>query len=73
MAWASRYASFDSTCRITSKASDIKVPVARLPIEAIQMLTGEIDLLVKDVVMSGIDGGVIAQRLRPLYSNMRIL
>jgi len=37
------------------------------------MLTGEIDLLVKDVVMSGIDGGVIAQRLRPLYSNMRIL
>ena len=39
------------------------MPVARLPIEAIQIakqFTGEIDLLVKDVVMSRIDGGVLA-------------
>lgn len=52
------------------------MPVARLPIEAIQIakqFTGEIDLLVKDVVMSRIDGGVLAQRLGPLDSNMRIL
>jgi two-component system, cell cycle sensor histidine kinase and response regulator CckA len=53
-----------------------KVLVAGLPGEAIQLakqFTGKIDLLLTDVVMLGMNGRVLAQQLRPLYANMRVL
>jgi CheY-like chemotaxis protein len=52
------------------------VLVAGLPGEAIQLakqFTGKIDLLLTDVVMLGMNGRVLAQQLRPLYANMRVL
>jgi len=53
-----------------------KVLDTGLPVEAIQIAegyTGEIDLLLTDVVMPGMNGRELAKRLRRLYANMRIL
>jgi two-component system, cell cycle sensor histidine kinase and response regulator CckA len=53
-----------------------KVLVAGLPGEAIQIAQqskGTIDLLLTDVVMPGMNGRALAQQLRPLYANMRVL
>ena len=53
-----------------------KVLVAGLPGEAIQVaqqFTGKIDLLLTDVAMPGMNGRALAQRLRPLYANIRVL
>jgi CheY-like chemotaxis protein len=53
-----------------------KVLVAGLPREAIQIaqrFTGNIDLLLTDVVMPGMDGRALARQLRSLYAKMRIL
>jgi two-component system cell cycle sensor histidine kinase/response regulator CckA len=52
------------------------VLVAGLPEEAIQVaqqFTGQIDLLLTDVVMPGMNGQALAQHLRAIYAEMRVL
>ena len=53
-----------------------KVLDAGLPEEAIQIarqFVGRIDLLLTDILMPGMNGRELAKRLRPLYTDMRIL
>jgi two-component system, cell cycle sensor histidine kinase and response regulator CckA len=63
------------TCEFLQRLG-YKVLDAGFPGEAIQItkqFTGQIDLLLADVVMPGMSGRELAKQLRPSYANMRVL
>jgi two-component system, cell cycle sensor histidine kinase and response regulator CckA len=63
------------TCEFLQRLG-YKVLDAGFPGEAIQIakqFTGQIDLLLTDVVMPGMSGRELVKQLRPSYANMRVL